>query len=214
MTEGCPTPSDRVSARVAGIEAGWLDALDGVAYLADVAGTVVAVGESRWRSSAIENQATGLTAASAIGRNLMIQISGDEVRALYQRRHAAVIGGSAPAVAFEFRCDAPALRRTMRMSMSRLSLPAQAPMVLYQSQLLSAVARPWMSVFEPERIVETLTAESGVPIIPMCSFCQRLAWPIGQGAWVEADRYYALGGPADVRISHGVCPSCTDHPFL
>lgn len=93
--------------------------------------------------------------------------------------------------------------------MSRLDNPKLGPFILYQSQQLSAVARPWMSVFEAERLLHRLRDEAKLPILSMCGFCQRIAWPSSTPAeWIEAEEYYARGGASDVRISHGVCRDC------
>jgi len=188
----------------------WLNALDGVSYLVDVDGVILAVSESAWNGFAAANGAPALTAAAMIGRNILDDTCGEAVRGYYRARHLAVLNGPTPWVAFEYRCDAPDIRRSMRMSISRLIAPGQPVRLLYQSQLLSAAARPWMSVFEPERIVELIRGESALPIQPMCSVCQKLSWVATgqQTAWIEADVYYRQGGEAEVRISHGVCPEC------
>jgi len=198
------------SARIA---QAFLDALDGVAYLVDIDGTIVAMGQPGWDEAAGSNAAGGLTAGTVLGANLFDRIKGDEVRAACNRMHAEVTRGDRAYIAFEYRCDAPDVKRRMRMSVTRLRLPGCAPVLLYQSQTLSAVARPWVSLFEPQRIVETIRDEAGLPIVRMCSFCQRVASPAppveAPVTWIEAEDYYRQGGPVDVRISHGVCPGCS-----
>jgi hypothetical protein len=147
-----------------------------------------------------------------VGRDLLELITGSEVRDFYRARHEAVLLAGAPSIAFEYRCDAPDVRRDMRMTISRLDLPGSEPLILYHSQLLSQIARPWMNVFEPGRALERLGDELHLPIVTMCGICQRLAWPLGRKAvgpeWIEAETYYRRGGAADVRISHGVCEAC------
>ena len=154
-----------------------------------------------------------MSAETVLGASLFDRMIGEEVKAACNRMHAAVSLGERPYIAFEYRCDAPDVKRRMRMAVTRLCLPACSPALLYQSQTLSAVARPWMSLFEPQRILEHIRADSDFPIVRMCSFCQRVASP-GLRAeapirWIETEDYYIQGFPSDVRISHGVCSECS-----
>lgn len=183
-----------------------LDALDGVAYVSDEQGRVVAVGRDGWDESARE---TGAASASRIlGRNLYDLIVGETVREAYRRVHRAVLEGKRRWVSFEYRCDAPDLRRDMRMSVSRFTRGG-VNFLLHQSQMVASSPRPWMSLFEAERIVEMARAAAGLPIVHLCSFCQRVAWPEAKrDSWIAPEDYYRSGGPAEVRVSHGVCPSC------
>ena len=95
----------------------------------------------------------------------------------------------------------------MRMLISRI--PARQVRLLHQSQVLSAVERPWMSLFEPERIVERAQADAGLPDRARCAPSVRSSpGPPDEGRWVGPETYYRLNGPADVRVSHGICPNC------
>ena len=69
-----------------------------------------------------------------------------------------------------------------------------------------------MSLFEPERIVEMVKADTSLPVVNLCGFCQRVAWSAAEPRpqWVAPETYYRQGGAADVRVSHGVCPECLD----
>jgi hypothetical protein len=139
---------------------------------------------------------------------------GAEVRSAYRALHRAVLGGERPFVAFEMRCDEPDVRRLLRMSITALHEPSAPPAVLYQSQLLSAVSRPWVSLFDPQKIVDHVRLEAGLPIVRICSFCHWVAWPIETPTeWIAVEDYYRKGTPADVRTSHGVCLNCTDRIF-
>lgn len=190
----------------------FLDALDGVAYLVSREGRIVGVGPTRWNAFAAGGGVERLDAAGLAGRDLFQFVSGAPLQDFYRARHETVLGGGAPSIGFEYRCDAPQIRRAMRMSISCLRLPEAPPMVLYQSQVLSQVHRPWMSLFEPGRVLEALETERRLPVVTMCGICQKLAWPLGRKAlgpeWIEAETYYRRGGAADVRISHGVCDTC------
>ena len=195
----------------------WLSALDGVAYLVDADAVVVGAGGGGWRHTNERGpEGPEPSPAALLGRNLFDQISGEDVRGHYRALHKAVIEGIRPQIAFAYRCDAPDIKRTMRMSLGRLNRPGRKPLALYQSQILSAVQRPWMTVFEASRIVEAIRAESMLPIIAVCSVCERIGWPVkaeaGSRAWIEAEEYYIRGGNSDVRVSHTICEPCA-HAF-
>jgi hypothetical protein len=188
----------------------FLDALDGVSYLVDAEGRLLAMGQPGWDAFAQRNGAGHIGAQALAGHNLFDAIIGEEVRDSYRNAHRSVLTGERSHIAFEFRCDAPEVKRTMRMAITVLRRPATPAALLYQSQTLSVVSRPWVSLFEPERIAQQLSQESGLPIVRICSLCQRVASPAPPASsfWVEADEYYRMGGPADVRTSHGLCPEC------
>jgi hypothetical protein len=185
-----------------------LDALDGLAYVTDGEGVVLRVGEPHWDEFARSAGADRARASAVLGRSVFDVMAGEEVRAAYRALHRRVMDNPNGYVGFEYRCDAPDVARRMRMSISRLKGPDARVRLLYQSQVLSAVSRPWMSLYEPGRIVEWARTEAALPIVRMCGFCQQLAWPPDEGGWVPPETYYHLGGPADVRVSHGVCPTC------
>ncbi len=186
-----------------------LNAMDGICYLADAEGRILAVGEPSWTAFLRASSAPAWGEGRVIGRNLFEAMASAEVRAIYRDIHEAVLTGSRPHVCFELRCDAPDVRRMLRMSISAVGDAGGPRAVLYQSQLLSAVTRPWMSLFDPARIVELVRAEAGLPIVTVCSFCQRAASPADDGVeWLDAEDYYRLGGASDVRVSHGACPDC------
>ena len=195
----------------------WLRAMDGVAYLVDSGGVIVGAGGVGW-CAANERLPLGPVSApeALIGLNLFEQISGESVRDHYRLLHKRAFKEIRPQITFEYRCDAPDIKRTMRMSIGRLERPGHEPHALYQSQILSAVERPWMSVFEPLRIIEALGAESQLPIIAMCSICERVAWPVSPAteprAWIQAEEYYQRCGEPDVRVRHTVCETCA-HTF-
>lgn len=187
-----------------------MSALDGVTYAASAQGRLLAVGTPRWDRFARNHGAAGPERETVLGRELFDYLSGEEVRDAYRRIHAHVLAGR-PHVAFEYRCDAPDVRRTMRMSISLLELPQTEPMVLYQSQVLSEVERPWISLFEPERILQWRRSEYAFPVVTVCSFCLQVRLPDEAGGrWVEPEAYYARGAPHDVRVSHGLCATCGD----
>lgn len=178
-----------------------LAAVDGAAYVVDAAGVIVAVGRSNW--DAFADQHRGPLACEVVNRPLWSFIAGGEVQATYTRILKAVIGAGR-SVAFEHRCDDPDTRRSMRMAVTRLRLKDQPPLALFQSVELQRTQRPRMGLFEFGQ------AGPDAPIVKLCSFCQRVqrAEAGRQGTWVAPEVYYRQGGSQDVRLSHGICPTC------
>lgn len=184
-----------------------LDALDGTAYVTDIEGRLVCVGPQNWDRFANENAGGALAGSPPVGHRVVEGISGETVRSMYQRVHQAAVSGERR-IAFTFRCDGPDVERRMKMAISPLRSGEVVVGVLYQSTILSERARPPMRFLEAEAAMEQFK-EDGAPIVACCSFCAKIDWPHGSdSSWVEPEVYYQRGGGADVRISHGVCPSC------
>lgn len=186
-----------------------LDALDGTAYVTDLEGRLLCVGPQNWNSFANENDGRALAGSPPVGDRVTDGISGEAVRSLYQRVHQAAVSGQRR-IAFTFRCDAPDVERRMKMAISPLRSGKAVVGVLYQSTILSERARPPLRFLEAAAAAEQFK-EDGAPIIASCSFCAKIDWPDGSdGRWVEPEVYYQRGGMSEVRISHGVCPSCAE----
>jgi len=97
----------------------------------------------------------------------------------------------------------------MRMSISVLRASETRLLLLHQSQMIACAPRPWVRLLEPERILRHFQAQSHLPIVKLCAFCQKVAWTSGpRDEWIEPEDYYRRGGAIDVRTSHGVCPPC------
>jgi len=188
-----------------------LDSLDGVAYLVGPDGAILGVGMPNWASAAAAGKA-GDRLGGVVGTNLLDWISGRKVRGSYQMMMAAILDGSQPSVVLPYRCDTPAGRRHMRLSLTPYRNGGRIRGVLYQSVLLAETMRPPINLFDPDILVAHLGESRGRPMVTMCSYCQRVAWPPGQARrpreWIEAEDYYRRGGASDIRISHGICPSC------
>lgn len=189
----------------------FLNAIDGIAYLVDADGVIVGVGDPAWDEALRRYEVEPEGRRPIVGASLFDAMNGPEVRAIYQGLHRSVLAGERPYIAFEMRCDAPDVRRFLRMSITALHEPDAPPMALYQSQVLSAVPRPWVSLFDPQKIIDHIHLDTALSIVKLCSFCHRVAWPIeAPREWLPSEDYYRRGGPVDVRTSHGVCPACAD----
>jgi len=184
-----------------------LDALDGVAYLAALEGTILACGARRWNMFAGENHASAeLTASAVVGRCLFDFFDGAEVRESQQRLHKLIVTRQRSFLAYEYRCDAPAIRREMRLSISPVEVQGLLVALLYQSTLLRAQPRPSISLFERPAAAE----DASLPQLAMCSYCHNVRIPpdAGDGEWVSPEQYYRRGGGENVRLSHTICPDC------
>ena len=185
-----------------------LEAMEGVAWLTDPAGAILAVGQRNWSLFAIDNGAPELTADAVVGRSLFAAIQGDDVQTAYHRMHIAVASGRRVQSIFEYRCDSPIAERHMRMSISGVSNTGQVLAVLYQSQIIEERIRTPLPLFEwrERRMPEH------APVVAVCAFCQRVQWPVGDAAgrrrWIAAADYYRRGGPDDAAVQSGVCPRC------
>lgn len=189
--------------------------MDGIVYLTDSEGTILSVGQPQWKEFLEKTGFLSSGAEEVIGTNLFTRITGDDVRASYRRLHESVYQGDKPRVTFQYRCDGPEVKRQVRLSISRVDLDEDHTAVLYQSQVLSEVVRPPIGLLDPDLILGVLSDERVYPIVTLCSFCQKVAWPLGESRqdareWILPEDYYSRGGHSEVRISHGICPACVD----
>jgi hypothetical protein len=188
-----------------------LDAMDGVSYLVDAHGTILAAGQQGWQRFAEETDSRDLTVASVVGKSLFGCLDGGPVRKMYSDMHASVCSGRQSRIAFCYRCDGPSTKREMHMSISGVR-DSGASLALFQSQVLAEGQRPRMGLFAYGRQAPA----SGLIRTPalVCSYCHAVAWPPGANedicSWIEAEDYYRRGGPEDVMVSHGICPACFD----
>lgn len=184
-----------------------LESIEGVAYFVDGAGVIQAAGGTQWRRFAIDNGCPSLAdPTSAVGLSICEFTRGQDVRETY-RRHMQQVVGNGKGVSFIYSCDAPEVRRELRMAITPVGDPESGVAgALYQSLALSERDRPPVSLFDPAAYLETLKEEADRPIVRMCSFCHDVE--VGEGRWVQAEDYYREGGAAEVRVSHGMCPGC------
>ncbi|MGE4221080.1 MAG: hypothetical protein AB7G39_16665 [Alphaproteobacteria bacterium] len=191
----------------------FLEALDGIVYLVAADGTILATNRRLWNAFAHSGGAPGLTPEFVRGRSLFAMIAGDEVRSIARRMHdAALTTHRQGNISYTFRCDAPDVERRMRISASALSIEGSDLGVLYQSTLLSEAVRAPISLFEPATMDAYFDHERVKQIVTLCSYCHAVAWPPDATAkdrdWIDPTDYYRRGGLSDVRVSHGICPSC------
>lgn len=189
-----------------------LDALDGTAYLADQAGTIIAVGRPAWEAFAEETAADVSDGDAVVGKSLFAMFRGDAVKDAYRELHDSAWLRRKRLISFEYRCDSPAVERRMRMSISAIRSDGETIAVLYQSQTLHQRSRIPMMIFSEEKWLREGMKYDDSQILGMCSYCHDVTWPVGAHAdnkvWISPDEYYRRLGTSDVVISHGICPSC------
>jgi len=165
-----------------------------LSYLLDADDRIEAVDEG-WQAFAAANGAPELTAAAVLGRPLGAFIADRATTHLSRALLALARRGSV--LTFPFRCDAPALRRHMRMVLS----PEPRGRVRCETTLVTA--RP-LAPSPPARGSE----RTGAPLT-MCSWCNRIRLA---GRWYElADavagaRLFLASTPSE--ITHGLCHTC------
>lgn len=189
-----------------------LDAMDGVAMVLDHELRITQIGKHNWQRFVDDNEPQDATIRS-LSKQGMFDIpvtqffAGEPVRALFADLFHSVLNGTRPFVKFDFRCDAPSLRRDMRLSVSPITIGGDQRQLLYQSVLLSVEQRPAIPLF-----AAPVARHDADDILTLCSICACVSWPIGAPAgeqqWIEPSEYYRRGGDDVALISHGICSDC------
>ncbi len=167
-----------------------------ILYRVDSNDVITFVNEA-WSRFATENQAHEL-ASSALGRSLWDFIENPEVKSIYRMLLDRIRRTGQP-FSFDYRCDAPELRRFLQMTV----VPLDRGAVEFQSRLLRE---------EPRGTVALLSSE--VPrvetFVRVCSWCKKL--DAGRDHWVEVEEALPSLGIMNKtklpRLTHGACPQC------
>ncbi|HEU5169019.1 MAG TPA: hypothetical protein VFU46_00705 [Gemmatimonadales bacterium] len=166
-------------------------------YWIDGHGRLAAV-DGAWTAFAVANGAPLLTAGAVLGRPISGFIADPTTRHLYTMIYEQVRRGVSRT--FPFRCDAPSLRREMRLRLS----PEPEGRIRCDSYLIAERGRPAVPLLDSAlpRAATTIT---------MCSWCKRTA---AGGQWLEVEEAVAehqlFAGPTPPAITHGMCPRCYD----
>jgi hypothetical protein len=204
-----PGPVGRQTMGIQGLGADQLlNAFRDIAYVVDANGMIVAYSRRSWDRFARENDTAELADPSRVmGVPIQEAIDGTETRETYRQFSELLWNGKQEAVCFEYRCDAPDLRREMRMTMTPILGEGGVRGILYHSVTLAASPRPTIGLFARSAARD---GDSGLPLLGVCSYCKDVRFPAGEkeGRWVTPERYYQLGGSESVALSHGVCPAC------
>ena len=106
-------------------------------------------------------------------------------------------------VQFTFRCDSPACRRLLMMSVAR----RDDGLIEFRTRPISQEPRPPIAVLAPH-------AAHSDTLLRVCSWCCRID---AGGEWVEVEeaitRLQLLEQPLLPMITHGICESCYETVF-
>lgn len=191
----------------------FLESLEGVAYLTDTAGTIIAYGRRNWDRFARENGGDRLLDPQAVlGQPLLDFVAGEDVRESYRRHMAFVAKDGGRSSVFGFHCHAPGIERNMRMAITPFIRGGVMSGFLFHAVTLLATDRVPIDLYDFKARRAAAEAQAGLPFLGMCSYCQRVRFPAGskerEGEWVEPTEYYRRGGTNEVTISHGICRTC------
>ena len=193
-------------------ESELLECLDGIAYVVDTGARIVAYGQRHWDAFAqVSGARELLKPENVIGLDLREVIQGGAVRAVYLDLIAELAAGRREGFAFSVHCDAPEVERKMRIAMTPVTSRGRTTGVLFQSIYLHSAMRPPLDIFAFREPSAVFAHERSLPIVTVCSFCQKVKWGDGPTAvpvWMSAADYYRRGGNSDVRVSHGICDPC------
>jgi len=189
-----------------------LDALDGISYLVGPDHRIKAIGRQNWDLFAKEGGGTSIGSHHVIGKNLFSMIVGERVQTVYRRFLDDLFAGKRQTAIFRYRCDAPTIRREMRMAMTPYRIGGRICGVLFHSLTLALFDRPALDLFG-QRDSIALAGESGKKaVVTVCSFCADVTTEAPkedeERRWITAETYYQEGGESDVLVSHGTCESC------
>lgn len=172
-----------------------------VTYRIDEEGRVLAVGQA-WDEFARANQAPELTAGEMIGRSIWDAIGDPTTRAIYRRLVERVHEGASP-VRFTFRCDAPARRRLLQMTITA----GPGGTTDFETLPITFVERAPVALLDA-------AAPRAPGLLRMCSWCKRV--PLDDD-WVEVEealrRSAIFHRDAPPAVTHGICPGCEAQVF-
>ncbi len=195
-----------------------LDAMDSLAFETDRNGIIRSITENNWNVFSKENGAPELSAESVIGHNLFDFIEGTQVRNYLKQIIERIAQDPNWTWVLPFRCDAPDRKRTICQSLRPIFSENVCTGFIFQSVEQHSQHRPPIGLYDFKKLKRLAKDNSRLPIVMMCSWCQRVQYPpVGGDDWISAEDYYAAGGRSEVRISHGICEECfltTADPLL
>ena len=152
-----------------------------------------------WESFAKDNDGHGLDREALQGRVLWEFISGPATRDLYKRLLTRVRSGQ-PA-RFTLRCDGPAVRRLLEMTISMEG----GDSVEFATRGLSVVKR------DPIALLATSTKRSEAMLV-VCAWCNRIR--VSPDQWMEVelaiDQLNLFAADRLPQVSHGICTDCLE----
>lgn len=189
-----------------------LDAMDGITMILDPDLNISQIGRPNWKEFLDNNPpqdpaVRNRSKESVLDRPVTQFIAGHAVRTTFVDLFNSVLTKMRPVLQIDYRCDAPTLRRDMRLSVRPIKNGDEVSHLLYQSTTLSVQQRPAIPLFG------AAVADDGAEdLLTLCVICARVAWPIGAPTdtreWIEPPEYYRRGGSDVALLSHGLCKDC------
>lgn len=167
-----------------------------ISYAINQSNEIIFVNDA-WSELALANNAPELVAEKVLNRNLWDFVSDDATIELYQQLVGKARAGRS--INFNFRCDAPDLRRLFEM---KITLQTNQN-VQFDSRLITAEKRVYQNVFQTD-------AQRADGVIVACSWCKKIE--TRGGIWREIEDALSNLKPFEsektVQLSHGMCVSC------
>jgi hypothetical protein len=172
--------------------------MESISYQLDAGDRIAGVSAS-WAAFAVSNDAPHLV-DGVLGRPIWDFVSDLTTRHVYQELLRRVRNGNT--ITFSYRCDAPALRRFMRMTMA----PRAENGVDFLSETVRTEPRaPLAALAAP-----AAAAASADALVRICSWCKRFAvasdWLEGE---LAIERLGLFAGDRLPKVTHAMCPDCT-----
>lgn len=183
------------------MRAGHIVAASPVVYALDDADAIVEVNDE-WSVFALANDGDALLPPAILGRTIWDFVGNDTTAEIYRRLYQRVRAGFGP-VRFLIRCDGPAVRRLLQLTVS------------YESSRVRCSA--WLLNEQPREPVAILdaTIPRSSDVVVTCSWCAHIS--NGRGAWLEVEDalatmdIFSAGRPPT--FSHGICEPCSQRFF-
>ncbi len=170
-----------------------------IVYHVDDHDRIVWIG-SGWTAFAEANDAAALVPEMLLQQPLRTWITGPGTWNLYAMLLHRVRRTGEP-LSFPFRCDAPARRRFLTMTLSSMTEGG----VSFDSRLVRAEAR------DPVMLLDRQCARSD-QFVMVCSWCKRVK--VSSERWLEVEGAVEQLGLFAVerlpQLTHGICPDCAE----
>ncbi|HEX7504349.1 MAG TPA: hypothetical protein VF336_03690, partial [Syntrophales bacterium] len=158
-------------------------------YEVDRSGVIVSI-DGPWDNFARSSGSTAVTKEKTIGRNLFEIVRGPGVVHVYRLMHDVLFSNPARTIAFAYRCDAPDMRRFMKMEMK-----ASGGRIVYRS-----------TIEKEEPVSPPLSLDYdrlGDDFIVLCSLCKDFRYPRESSEWLPIERVLEKA-PEGFAVSHSV----------
>ncbi len=190
----------------------------GLVFVTERNGTISDVGAMNWNAFAKENGAPELQAESVLGRNLFDFVQGEQVRDHLRKVLDRISENPNWSWVLPYRCDSPERERAMCQSLRPIFSADRCTGFIFHSFEQYSRQRPPIDLYNFKAIEKSARDDPSLPIVNMCSWCQRVqSESIGGDDWMKAEDYYAAGGRTNVQLNHVICEQCqetTFDPFL